>query len=72
MTSGRAIAVAMLVASLLSACAKEPKPARREMTQRQRDSAIGESKLPGANGVRGALRAQDSIQARNRRLDSVQ
>ena len=44
---------------------------KKEMTQRQRDSAIGESRLPGAQGVRGALRVQDSAAARNARLDSI-
>ena len=41
------------------------------LTRRQRDSAIGASKLPGAQGVRGALRAQDSAAARRARLDSL-
>jgi hypothetical protein len=41
------------------------------LTQRQRDSAIGASGLPGAQGVRGALRAQDSARAMNARLDSI-
>ncbi len=41
------------------------------LTRRQRDSAIGASGLPGAQGVRGALRAQDSARARNARLDSI-
>ena len=44
---------------------------RREATQRERDSVIGASKLPGAAGVRGALRAADSAAARNARADSV-
>ena len=38
---------------------------------RARDSAIGASKLPGAAGVRGALRAADSASARRAREDSV-
>ena len=41
------------------------------LTRRQRDSVIGASKLPGAQGVRGALQAQDSARARNARLDSI-
>jgi len=44
---------------------------QKTMTQRERDSAIGSSKLPGAQGVRGALGAADSAAARNARLDSV-
>ena len=41
------------------------------LTRRQRDSIIGESPLPGAQGVQGALRASDSAAARARRLDSI-
>ena len=42
-----------------------------EYPQRQRDEAIGASHLPGAAVVRGAIRAQDSIRARNDALDTV-
>jgi hypothetical protein len=41
-------------------------------SQPVRDSAIGASALPGAAGVRGALRAGDSAVARNARIDSLQ
>ena len=41
------------------------------VTRRQRDSLIGESVLPGAQGVRAAMRAADSAEARMRRLDSI-
>jgi hypothetical protein len=44
---------------------------RRAPTQRERDSVIGTSRLPGAAGVRGAIRAEDSAAARNARLDSI-
>jgi len=43
----------------------------RASTQRERDSLIGASNLPGAAGVRGALRAADSSAVRNARLDSM-
>jgi hypothetical protein len=52
-------------------CSSSDSSSRATMTQRQRDSAIGASKLPGAGGVRGALGASDSAAARNARLDSV-
>ncbi|HUF66887.1 MAG TPA: hypothetical protein VMM17_13005 [Gemmatimonadaceae bacterium] len=42
-----------------------------ELTQRQRDSAIGASSLPGARGVTRALDAADSAAARSSRLDSL-
>ena len=41
------------------------------LTRRQRDSIIGESGLPGAQGVRGALEASDSAAARRAREDSL-
>lgn len=40
-------------------------------TERERDSIIGQSALPGAQGVQGALNASDSTRARNAMLDSV-
>ncbi len=48
-----------------------PKPKAPPPTERQVDSAIGQSRLPGAAGVRGAMRAADSATARNARLDSL-
>ena len=43
----------------------------RPSTERERDSAIGASRLPGAQGVRGALRISDSATARREREDSA-
>ena len=40
-------------------------------SERERDSILGASRLPGARGVRGALGVSDSAAARNARLDSV-
>jgi hypothetical protein len=51
-------------------CGEREKPARPS-SQRVRDSVLGSSKLPGAAGVRGAIRAADSAAARNARLDSI-
>jgi hypothetical protein len=39
--------------------------------ERARDSTIGASQLPGAQGVRGALRTADSAAARRAREDSI-
>jgi hypothetical protein len=60
----------VLLFLLAGACTSDGRPAR-QATQRERDSVIGASKLPGAHGVRGALKAADSAAARNARLDSV-
>lgn len=53
------------------ACRSEKDQAKPPATERERDSVLGASRLPGATGVRGALRAQDSAAAQNSRLDSV-
>jgi hypothetical protein len=55
----------------LLACTADPPPERAEMTQRQRDSAISESKLPGARGVGRALDASDAAAARAAAADSL-
>ena len=41
------------------------------LSARQRDSVIGASQLPGAQGVRGALRVSDSAEARRAREDAA-
>ena len=64
--------VTALAALTLTCSGGAPKASRAPLTERQRDSVIGASRLPGAQGVRGALRAQDSMQARANRADSVQ
>jgi hypothetical protein len=67
----RLLARASLVLMLtLPACSPQS-DAKRTPSERERDSVLGASRLPGATGVRGALRAQDSAAAQNARLDSV-
>jgi hypothetical protein len=67
----RLLARASLVLLLtLTACSPQNE-VKRAATERERDSVLGASTLPGATGVRGALRAQDSAAARNARLDSI-
>ena len=60
-----------LVLLLVSCTAGNRTDERRGTSQRERDSMLGASQIPGAAGVRGALRASDSAAARNRLLDSV-
>ena len=66
-------ALSCLCLLLVLACGKKESrtPARDSLTQRQRDSAIGASSLPGAQGVQGAMHAADSAAARNARVDSI-
>jgi hypothetical protein len=64
--------VGLIVLLAIAGCGpRQDEGRRRPLSQRERDSVIGASQLPGAGGVRGAIRASDSAEARNARLDSV-
>lgn len=61
----------LCTAMLLASCSK-PAPAHpAPLTQRQHDSAIGVSGIPGATGIRSAQRVADSMDARRARIDSA-
>lgn len=64
---------ALLLALALSACAKdesaENKPA---LTQREKDSILGNSLIPGAKAVKKTLMTADSAAARQARIDTAQ
>ena len=45
--------------------------ARDTLTERQRDSILAKSSIPGAGGIGSAMRAADSTNARIRATDSV-
>ena len=64
----RAVIIAALVLLPAACSSNDNAPAR---TERERDSILGQSQLPGAGGVRGSLGASDSAEARNARLDSI-
>jgi hypothetical protein len=53
----------LLPALTLLACSTDPSPDRAEIPQRQRDSTIAESRLPGAPAVGRALDAADAAAA---------
>lgn len=56
----------------LAGCSSDTGGNRRDtMTQRQRDSVLAQTGLPGAQGVGKALRAADSAKARQARIDSA-
>jgi len=61
--------IAGLVLVLVTGCSSEgPDPMR---SQGARDTAIAESALPGAAGVKGALAVSDSADARRALEDSI-
>jgi len=64
--------IAVPLLALLAACTSESGGNRRDtMTQRQKDSVLGQSGLPGAQGMTKALRASDSVKAHEARVDSA-
>ena len=44
---------------------------RDTLTQRQRDSILAQSRIPGARGVGKAMRVADSVSARVQAADSI-
>jgi hypothetical protein len=66
-----AAAWAATILLVLAACGSGNKPAQAPVSQRQRDSILGASTLPGARGVSKALTVQDSAARRKAILDSI-
>lgn len=62
---------AVTVSLLLVACSKDKTAQKPPLTERQRDSTIAASKLPGAGVVGKALEQSDSAKARAAREDAV-
>ena len=60
----------MLLAATGCAARDEVKPTARR-SERERDSVLGASRIPGAGGVGAALRVSDSAAARRAREDSA-
>jgi hypothetical protein len=62
----------LLLILLLVGCASKPAaPAADSLTRQQKDSIVAQSRLPGARGVNGAMRLQDSAAARRGREQGV-
>lgn len=55
---------------LLGGCSADHKTSTGR-TEREADSVIGQSALPGASGVKKAMESQDSARARAAALDTV-
>ena len=64
------LALALVAALALASCAQKSEP-RRELTERERDSTLGKSAIPGAAAVTRTLEASDSAAARAGRMDGT-
>jgi hypothetical protein len=72
----RAVMILSVVTVALTACSSGGKDTAAasdttKLTQRQKDSVIGASRIPGARGIQKAQRAQDTAAAQAARLDSI-
>lgn len=68
MTRRHVVAAAACLALAIDACSKSQQHAKKKpMTTAERDSAIGESELPGAGVVKKAIEVSDSAEARTQR-----
>jgi hypothetical protein len=67
--------IAFLIPTLLAACgggqSGKSGAAGDTLTERERDSILAQSRIPGASGVGRAMKAADSTNARIRATDSV-
>ena len=63
------VAVAVFAAG---ACGEEGPDKRAGLTQREKDSILGQSQIPGAKAVKTGMRNADSASARQARLDSAE
>ena len=66
----RTLLILLALSTGVSSC-RRTESAPFPASERERDSLIGASQLPGAQGVRGALRASDSAAARRGREDAT-
>lgn len=55
----------------MSGCAENGPDKRAGLTQREKDSILGQSQIPGAKAVKTGMRNADSASARQARLDSA-
>lgn len=65
-------ATVLAVACGTGEASKQPAINRDTLTQRQKDSILAGSRIPGASGVGKAMRAADTMSARVRVSDTIQ
>jgi hypothetical protein len=68
----RRLTTVALLLSALAACRKDKDAAaEKPKSQRERDSVLGQSKIPGATGVGKAMKVADSAGSRVQLQDSI-
>ncbi|HYS68986.1 MAG TPA: hypothetical protein VEM14_02015 [Gemmatimonadaceae bacterium] len=71
--SKRTLVIGSALLSLtLGACAKEDTSQTSTRTEREKDSILAGSQIPGAKAVKKTMTAADSVAARAARIDSAQ
>ena len=65
------IVVLIAVLSFATGCSGESGSQTRTLTQRQRDSTLAQTKLPGASVVKKSLALSDSASTRAARLEQL-
>jgi hypothetical protein len=61
-----------LLALTMAACAGDDDDKRADLTQREKDSILAGSQIPGARAVKKSMSSADSATARQTRLDSAE
>ena len=66
------VLIVLVIALLAAACSeKATDSSKKKLTQRQRDSVLAETGLPGSEVVGTVLETADSTEARAKRLDEL-
>jgi len=69
----RSIGIAGVLHTLVGgACTRESEQSTSTRTQREKDSIIARSQIPGAKAVQKAMTTADSAAARQARIDTAQ
>ncbi len=71
--TNRGLALAgAIVALALAGCTKDEPETKPVLSQREKDSIVANSQIPGAKAVKRAMKSADSASARQMRLDTAQ